>query len=524
MTLQDKIDGLTFASKEEDCCVESIENGWIINAVPVKKEELSPLFKRIFQEVDSEKKRINSLLVLKDIGKQSTKFLSELTKIALTNRLEEKKFLEQYSQTVIEIIDSLDQYIATLEDSNQVTDLGTLFDIVEAYQYSSICWKRRTELEPESIFGWIRLSFSYLLDGKSKEALNVIWRGLAWFGYNLPFITTKGKLDPKYRYDVEKLVNLLQKKEKKNYRVYYLQGLVALTFHNDIPLAKELFIKSLKSNSAFIDAELQLANCLRKEKNYKGQEKIYKRILAKEKTETRALFGLATVYKESLDIELAVHYLTILYQLEPENPRWAAELAKIYRHSTLQAGEKTKKTWKRDLKKAYFFYKKMMKTQEEDKNQVLDFYSLLVEMTQYEEAKELLIDFMGKNGPDKELLNKLESIYGWLNLPYDGTEIMKEINYLQNKDTTYPKLLDLLSTVRPNIPISLARIAKHVNFPEKRMIALLKKLVTENPSLGEYLELEQVFIRKEDTDIMITSLKAKYSTCFRKVYMFCYSR
>lgn len=285
-------------------------------------------------------------------------------------------------------------------------------------------------------------------------------------------------------------------------------------FYNDTTAAIESFIKFLKLNPTFVEAQYKLANSFGLLGNKKAVIETYRRILANDPNQVRALENLALIYENKKDYHQTIQFYLTLYKLEPKNNNWLSKLITIYRTSSLVPSESTKKTWDRDLDKAFFYFQKLNKQELNKKERIDEYYNLLKEMGKFAEAKELLFDYMSINEPNKVTLRKLESIYLFLKIPFDQEKVLKEINYRRNKESAYPKILELLSQVRPNIPITLPRIAKFVDFPEGKMELLLKRLVEENPDVGEYLELEQVFIRKEDTDGIINDLKVKYSTCY----------
>jgi len=215
-----------------------------------------------------------------------------------------------------------------------------------------------------------------------------------------------------------------------------------------------------------------------------------------------------------VDYDLAVYYFKMLHDLQPKNKLWLEELVFLYRTSSLKNGRRSKKPWTRNLKQSYTYYKELFAVAPYDEQSVDDFNGLLIEMRKHEEAKDLLFNYMTQRGPSNEFMQKLRATYSWLNMPFDERKVLEEINYLRNKDSAYPKIVEFLSTIRPDIDIGLHRIAKVVEFPEKRMHELLVQLVEEYPGIGEYLNLEQVFIRKQDSDVTFRELKAKYSTCF----------
>lgn len=70
----------------------------------------------------------------------------------------------------------------------------------------------------------------------------------------------------------------------------------------------------------------------------------------------------------------------------------------------------------------------------------------------------------------------------------------------------YSKVLKVIQQLRPNIPVTLPRIAELVQTPKKYVEDILQAILEQKPMLGEFLNLEQVFILKEDTDELIDDL------------------
>ncbi|MHA1221480.1 MAG: tetratricopeptide repeat protein, partial [Candidatus Heimdallarchaeota archaeon] len=392
-------------------------------------------------------------------------------------------------------------------------DLASLLEVGKNYDLSILCWKQSLVVKLDFFFANMRLSYLYVHLGDFDEALLSLWTGIVTANFLIP-TTTKSKFAPKFKQDFVNLLDILQKKMKQNYMLHFIRGLTFHYFVKDFDLAIHSFLKCLKLKPTFVEAQYKLAKSFDKAGNFDAQIKTYERILKENPGQKRVLHDLASIFKVSKDYHLAVHYYELLFNLEPGNSYCLIELISLYRTSTLVPGSQSNKPWTRDLEKAYFYFKKLLKTTSEIYNHTNDFYNLLIEMKKFEEAKELLFEHLSHEGQDESFMRKLESVYLWLELPFDLQKITQELNYRRNKDTAYPKILDLLSQVRPNIPITLPRIAKFVDFPENRMEELLQDLILENPDVGEYLELEQVFIRNENTEGLINDLKVKYSTCY----------
>lgn len=514
LSSKEKIAQLVDIKNENDCSLSLIEDGWVINGVLVRKDEFEQILPLVFRDIPSEKKRTNFLIVLKKLEKDAIVYLPFITNIILKKWFAEKKFIQKFIEMIISVTGNISEYIDKLNDIRYLSDLGSLLEIDRKFDLSLSCWKKAVDTTPAFFFGWIRLSFNHIQLGDLNEAIQALWYGVVNNKYDIPAGKLKGRIDKKYQLEMETLLNKLQKKEKQNYMLFYIRGLMENYFHNDHKSAIECFKKSLKLNPLFTEAEIHLAKSIGKAGDKVGQIKTYKKILERDAKNTRALKELGLYHKNKTDYDLAVHYFEILHNLEPKNKNWIAELAFLYRTSSQKVGARSKKSWKRDLKKSYSYYKKLIAIAPYDGEYVSDFNGLLIELARFVEAKDILFNYMTLKGPSKTFIQKLDAAYQWLKVPFDEQEVIEEINYRRNKDSAYPRILEFLSTVRPDIPITLPRIAKFVDFPEKRMQEILIELVEENPEVGEYLELEQVFIRKQDTDEIISDLKVKYSTCY----------
>lgn len=514
MSIQKKIAKLVDIKSEKDCSFSVIEEGWVINDVQIKKEEFEELLPLILRDITSEKKRTNFLIVLKKLEKDAIIFLPFITNIVLNKWHEEKKFVHKFIEMMNSVTGDISEYIDNLSDQRYLSDLGSLLVIDKQYDLSLTCWKKAVKLTPSFFFGWIGMSFNHARLGDSWAAVKALWDGVINNNYDIPTGETQGKVDKKYRYEMKSLLDLLQKKEKNNYMLSYIRGLMASYFHKDYKTAIDCFKKSMKLNPLFIESEIQLAKTLGKSGDKIKQIKAFKKIIKRDPKNIRAIQELGLYYKDEADSDLAVHYFKMLHDLEPENKQWLEELAFLYRISVLKTGVRSKKPWKRNLKISYTYYKKLIAVAPYDEQSVDDFNVLLIELGKYEEAKDILFNYMTLIGPSNEFVRKLKTIYSWLNMPFDERKVLAEINYRRNKDSAYPIIVEFLSTVRPNIDIALHRIVKIVEFPEKRMHELLVQLVEEYPGIGEYLNLEQVFIRKQDSDGIFRELKAKYSTCY----------
>jgi tetratricopeptide (TPR) repeat protein len=514
MSIKEKIAKLVDIKSESDCSFSVIEKGWIINDVQIEKEEFEEILPLILRDITSEKKRTNFLIVLKKLEKDAIIYLPFITNIVLNTWFEEKKFVQKFIEMINTVTGDISDYIDNLNDHKYLSDLGSLLEIDKQYDISLTCWKKAVKLSPSYFFGWIGMSFNHARLGDSKAAVKALWDGVSKNNYDIPTGEAQGKVDKKYRFEMKSLLDLLQRKEKKNYMLSYIRGLLVSYFHKDYKSAIDSFKKSMKLNPLFIESEIQLAKTLGKSGDKIGQIKAYKKIVKRDPKNTRAIQELGLFYKDRVDYDLAVYYFEKLHDLEPKNKKWLDELAFLYRTSSLKAGARSKKPWQRNLRKSYNYYIKLVEVAPYDVQSIDDFNGLLIELGRYEEAKDILFNYMTLSGPSVEFMRKLRTAYSWLKLPFDERKVLEEINYRRNKDSSYSIIVEFLSTVRPDIDIALNRIAKVVEFPEKRMHELLIQLVEEYPGIGEYIKLEQVFIRKQDSDGIFRELKAKYSTCY----------
>lgn len=515
MSLIGKISNILKFKGENDCSVSPIDDGWVVNGIPLHRNELQDFITEVFTKSLPEKKRINGLIVLRELGSKVKIFLPLLTKITLTSFYSDKKYVQKFLQIFPFISGEISTYINGVDNHLFVSDLGSLFELNNQTDLALHCWRKAVTLQYDFFFGWTRLSYNYYALGKITEAIEAIWNGVLGCDYDIPSGRIKSKLDLKYKQELETLIDSLQKKEKgENYKLFYIRGLMYYHFQQDYRSAINYFIKTLRLDFSFIEAQYKLAHTFGKVGDKEAQLNTYHRILKDNPSDKKALHHLALYYKEKTDYDLAVSYFETLHNLESENYKWLGELANLYRISSLKVGSRSKKPWDRDLNKAYHYYRQLFSIKKDDPDYVSSYNTLLIELTKHEEAKELLLDFLSVYGNDKTFLRKLEAVYSWLNLRYDESKVLKEINFRRHKDAAYSQILEFLSTVRPSIPVTLPRIAKFVDFPEEKMQNLLMKLLEENPDVGEYLELEQVFIRKENTEGLIHNLRARYSTCY----------
>ncbi len=95
-----------------------------------------------------------------------------------------------------------------------------------------------------------------------------------------------------------------------------------------------------------------------------------------------------------------------------------------------------------------------------------------------------------------------------------------EINYKTSMDKEIPKdleqtkkeIIQLVAEFRTDIPIIITRFTQLLKITENEIITLIKSLLDEGKITGEFLQLENVFIKKTDDKLLIGS--NKYSNCY----------
>ncbi len=95
-------------------------------------------------------------------------------------------------------------------------------------------------------------------------------------------------------------------------------------------------------------------------------------------------------------------------------------------------------------------------------------------------------------------------------IPKLQSEIRNRISYLQN----FEVVLELTKKFHPNVPVTLERIATLANLSQKVVETYLRDLTKSMPEIGEFLELEQVFIRQysddQDVHAFVNLAREKY--------------
>ena len=74
----------------------------------------------------------------------------------------------------------------------------------------------------------------------------------------------------------------------------------------------------------------------------------------------------------------------------------------------------------------------------------------------------------------------------------------------------WDKLLDLIQQTQEGIPVNISRIAQLTHCSEENAVGLIKLLLQEHPTIGEFLELEQVYIKKSGVEDAIDKLINEY--------------
>jgi len=93
-------------------------------------------------------------------------------------------------------------------------------------------------------------------------------------------------------------------------------------------------------------------------------------------------------------------------------------------------------------------------------------------------------------------------------------EVRKLTDYDSTTDKTfdekiedlYGTVLNIIQKVRPGIQMTLPRLAELAKAPKKFVEDIILSILEKKPLLGEYLQLEQVFIREENTEEIIDEL------------------
>ena len=89
------------------------------------------------------------------------------------------------------------------------------------------------------------------------------------------------------------------------------------------------------------------------------------------------------------------------------------------------------------------------------------------------------------------------------NTPYDP---VTDTTFDDRIADVYSAVLKIIQQIRPNIQVTLPRIAELAKTPKKYVAEVILSILERKPALGEFMSLEQVFIRKEDTDEIIDDL------------------
>ncbi|MHA1463453.1 MAG: hypothetical protein ACTSQ0_10350 [Candidatus Heimdallarchaeota archaeon] len=152
MSLDEKISHILKIKNTDTCTVTQIEDGWVIDALPLKDDELSILFNKLFLETQSEKKRISLLTIILKIGSDFIPSLPSLTHIVSTTWFSELKFIQSYLKTIAKISDGFHSYIENLTDYRYLADLGLLFEYVKQYELALSCWTKVVQFKNDFLF------------------------------------------------------------------------------------------------------------------------------------------------------------------------------------------------------------------------------------------------------------------------------------------------------------------------------------------------------------------------------------
>ena len=115
----------------------------------------------------------------------------------------------------------------------------------------------------------------------------------------------------------------------------------------------------------------------------------------------------------------------------------------------------------------------------------------------HEDFTLLLIIFENKR---LKLLENISNLLSWIETRFP---------YLEK----WNRLLDVLNSFRSHVPVQLDRVAELSKLTAEDTEPLLDDIISEIPSLGEYLQLEQVFIKKtwsrDDLSILLEEMRTK---------------
>ncbi len=111
--------------------------------------------------------------------------------------------------------------------------------------------------------------------------------------------------------------------------------------------------------------------------------------------------------------------------------------------------------------------------------------------------------FWGRRVYDNELyLGYQDGTIEIINLNKDSLEKFKE---KQQKE-----IIDILNQMRPEIPIPIVRIVEITKLEKAFVKKYIQDIVKMSPEIGEYLELEEVFIKKSKEMIELEKLMQKF--------------
>lgn len=79
-------------------------------------------------------------------------------------------------------------------------------------------------------------------------------------------------------------------------------------------------------------------------------------------------------------------------------------------------------------------------------------------------------------------------------------------SYKERRRDAYNAIIDLLPQFHPDVQVDLSRIANLAKTTKKDTEAILLEVLKVQPKLGEYLDLEQKFIRAADSDQILAEL------------------
>ncbi|MHA1954372.1 MAG: RING finger domain-containing protein [Candidatus Heimdallarchaeaceae archaeon] len=194
--------------------------------------------------------------------------------------------------------------------------------------------------------------------------------------------------------------------------------------------------------------------------------------------ETKAEFDLGINENFTNKDELVTHYIGFLEDQKKENGLVESEIISFQKLTSTEYNKQQLHDYKSELLKR--------KAELEEKSEIID----KLQVINQEDFSLLLVIFENKRLQLLEMNTKL----------LDGIE--KRFPYLDK----WHRILDVINSFRSHVPVQMDRIAELSKLSEEETEPLLNEIVVELPSLGEYLQLEQVFIKKTKSEDELSDL------------------